>query len=269
VHACSHGSTHRNDRHSNGEFHYASPSQFRRARDWWGPDDDRRMRHRPGRPAANAATRADRRPGRPVLYARRGDRWPRRPGEESAGRGRQAARSAAVYDYVNRQEAELRRQTAGTGVEVIRSGELLLLRLPASGTFDVGRSEFARRRFPRSMRSGLILKRFNQSLSTCSAIPMRRAPRRRTTPCRRSARNRSRPAANPRRFAARVATGAMAPAIPIADNGTPKSARRQSPGGDQAGAAALGAAQLAARGEENLAAGGRLASPMPPSTSGR
>ena len=71
---------------------------------------------------------------------------------------------AAVYDYVNRQEVELRRQTAGTGVEVIRSGELLLLRLPASGTFDVGRSDIRPQAVSTVNEIGLILKRFNQSL---------------------------------------------------------------------------------------------------------
>ena len=71
---------------------------------------------------------------------------------------------AAVYDYVHRQEVELRRQTAGTGVEVIRSGEVLLLRLPASGTFDVGRSDIRPQAVSTVNEIGLILKRFNQSL---------------------------------------------------------------------------------------------------------
>jgi outer membrane protein OmpA-like peptidoglycan-associated protein len=71
---------------------------------------------------------------------------------------------AAVWDYVNRQEVELRRQTAGTGVEVIRSGEVLLLRLPSSGTFDVGRSDIRPQAVSTVNEIGLILKRFNQSL---------------------------------------------------------------------------------------------------------
>lgn len=71
---------------------------------------------------------------------------------------------AAVWDYVNRQEVEFRRQTAGTGVEVIRSGEVLLLRLPASGTFDVGRSDIRPQAVSTVNEIGLILKRFNQSL---------------------------------------------------------------------------------------------------------
>ena len=44
----------------------------------------------------------------------------------------------AVGAYMDRQEADLRRQTVGTGVEVIRSGNDLILRMPSSITFPVG-----------------------------------------------------------------------------------------------------------------------------------
>ena len=40
---------------------------------------------------------------------------------------------------MDRQEAELRRQTAGTGVDVIRQGDDLILRMPAGITFDLDR----------------------------------------------------------------------------------------------------------------------------------
>jgi len=71
---------------------------------------------------------------------------------------------AAVNDYVNRQELELRRETAGTGVEVIRSGELLLLRLPASGTFDVGRADIRPQAASTLAEIGLTLRNYKQSL---------------------------------------------------------------------------------------------------------
>ncbi len=71
---------------------------------------------------------------------------------------------AAVFDYVNRQETELRRQTAGTGVDVIRSGERLLLRLPASGTFDVGSADIKPQALSTISEIGLTLKKYNQSL---------------------------------------------------------------------------------------------------------
>jgi len=44
----------------------------------------------------------------------------------------------AVGAYMDRQEADLRRQTVGTGVEVIRNGNDLILRMPSSITFPVG-----------------------------------------------------------------------------------------------------------------------------------
>ena len=45
---------------------------------------------------------------------------------------------AEVGAYMARQEADLRRQTVGTGVEVIRSGADIVLRMPAAITFPVG-----------------------------------------------------------------------------------------------------------------------------------
>ena len=46
--------------------------------------------------------------------------------------------AVAAGAYMARQEAELRRQTVGTGVEVIRSGGDIVLRMPAAITFPVG-----------------------------------------------------------------------------------------------------------------------------------
>jgi outer membrane protein OmpA-like peptidoglycan-associated protein len=71
---------------------------------------------------------------------------------------------AAAADYVRRQELDLRRQTAGTGVDVIRSGDLIILRLPATLTFDVGRAEIRPQALSTVTEIGLTLKRFNQSL---------------------------------------------------------------------------------------------------------
>lgn len=61
----------------------------------------------------------------------RGDRT-----ERIIGAGIGAVAGGAVGAYMDRQEAELRRQTAGTGVDVIRQGDELLLRMPAGITFD-------------------------------------------------------------------------------------------------------------------------------------
>lgn len=61
--------------------------------------------------------------------------------ERLAGAGIGALAGGAVAYYMNRQEEELRRQTAGTGVDVIRQGDDLILRMPSSVTFDVDRWE--------------------------------------------------------------------------------------------------------------------------------
>jgi len=70
---------------------------------------------------------------------------------------------AAIPAYVSREEIDLRRETAGTGVDVIRVGNVLLLRLPASGTFDVGRSDIKPQAVSTLTEIGLTLKNFNQS----------------------------------------------------------------------------------------------------------
>ena len=59
--------------------------------------------------------------------------------EKIVGAGIGAIAGGAVGDYMNRQEAELRRQTAGTGVDVIRQGDEIVLRMPSGITFDVDR----------------------------------------------------------------------------------------------------------------------------------
>jgi outer membrane protein OmpA-like peptidoglycan-associated protein len=59
--------------------------------------------------------------------------------EQLIGAGIGAIAGGAVGAYMDRQEAELRRQTAGTGVDVIRQGDDLILRMPSSVTFDVDR----------------------------------------------------------------------------------------------------------------------------------
>jgi outer membrane protein OmpA-like peptidoglycan-associated protein len=53
------------------------------------------------------------------------------------GAGIGAVAGGAVGNYMDQQEAELRRQTAGTGVDVIRTGDELVLRMPAGITFPV------------------------------------------------------------------------------------------------------------------------------------
>ncbi len=56
-----------------------------------------------------------------------------------AGVGGLAGGSIGVYQ--DRQEAELRRQTAGTGIVVDREGDVIKLNLPDGVTFDFGRAD--------------------------------------------------------------------------------------------------------------------------------
>jgi len=69
------------------------------------------------------------------LVGGRGDRT-----EKILGAGIGAIAGGAVGAYMDRQEADLRRQTAGTGVEVIRQGDDLVLRMPSGITFPVDSS---------------------------------------------------------------------------------------------------------------------------------
>ncbi|MCL6699046.1 OmpA family protein [Sphingomonas sp. NSE70-1] len=56
------------------------------------------------------------------------------------GVGIGALAGGVVGNYMDQQEAELRRQTAGTGVDVYRQGDELVLRMPSGITFQVDQS---------------------------------------------------------------------------------------------------------------------------------
>ena len=124
-------------------------------------------------------------------------------------------------DYVSREEAELRRQTAGTGVDVIRSGNMLLLRLPAMSTFDVGKSEIRTQAVSTVSEIGLTLKKFNQSLvdvlghtdSTGTAAANQALSQKRAESVAKQLRAKG-------VSAARIATRGYGSTYPIGDNGT-------------------------------------------------
>jgi outer membrane protein OmpA-like peptidoglycan-associated protein len=59
--------------------------------------------------------------------------------ERLVGAGIGAIAGGAVGNYMDRQEADLRRQTAGTGVDVIRQGDDIILRMPSGITFAYDR----------------------------------------------------------------------------------------------------------------------------------
>ena len=57
--------------------------------------------------------------------------------EKIVGVGVGAVAGAGIGYYMDQQEKKLREQTAGTGVDVIRDGDRLILDMPSSVTFDV------------------------------------------------------------------------------------------------------------------------------------
>ena len=61
--------------------------------------------------------------------------------EKIVGAGIGTIAGAAVGQYMDRQERELRRQTAGTGVVVERQGDELLLSMPAGITFPINSAQ--------------------------------------------------------------------------------------------------------------------------------
>jgi len=59
--------------------------------------------------------------------------------ERIIGTGVGALAGGAIGAYMDRQERELRERTAGTGIEVERQGDELILHLPAAVTFPINR----------------------------------------------------------------------------------------------------------------------------------
>ena len=57
--------------------------------------------------------------------------------EKIVGAGIGAIAGAGVGYYLEQQERELRQKTAGTGIDVVRDGDSLVLNMPSEVTFDV------------------------------------------------------------------------------------------------------------------------------------
>ena len=74
------------------------------------------------------------------------------------------AGGAAVGNYMDRQEAELRKQLEGTGVSVTRNGDDLILNMPGNVTFQTGKYNL-KASFREVLDSVvLVLSEFNQTL---------------------------------------------------------------------------------------------------------
>ena len=70
----------------------------------------------------------------------------------------------AVGAYQDRQEAELRRQTAGTGIDVVRDGDVIKLNLPDGVTFDFNRTELKPQFYPALNNVAATLREYNQTM---------------------------------------------------------------------------------------------------------
>ncbi|WP_425603500.1 OmpA family protein [Luteimonas rhizosphaericola] len=70
----------------------------------------------------------------------------------------------AIGAYQDRQEAELRRQTAGTGIQVDREGDTIKLNLPDGVTFDFNRTELKPQFYPALNNVATTLRQYNQTI---------------------------------------------------------------------------------------------------------
>ena len=70
----------------------------------------------------------------------------------------------AIGVYQDRQEAELRRQTAGTGFAVDRDGDVIKLNLPDGVTFDFNKAELKSQFYPALNNVASTLREYNQTI---------------------------------------------------------------------------------------------------------
>jgi outer membrane protein OmpA-like peptidoglycan-associated protein len=70
----------------------------------------------------------------------------------------------AVGAYQDRQEAALRQQTAGTGIEVQRDGDVIKLNLPNGVTFDFAKADLKPQFYPALNNVASTLKEYDQTI---------------------------------------------------------------------------------------------------------
>lgn len=83
--------------------------------------------------------------------------------EKILGAGIGGLAGVAVGSYIDRQEQELRRRTAGTDVEVIRQGDDLVLRMPSSITFATDQAAVQPQFRPTLDQVAQVLRDYNQT----------------------------------------------------------------------------------------------------------
>ena len=80
------------------------------------------------------------------------------------GAGIGALAGGAIGNYQDRQEAELRRETAGTGVEISRDGDVIKLNLPDGVTFDFNRTDIKPQFYPALSTIAGTLRDYHQTI---------------------------------------------------------------------------------------------------------
>ena len=80
------------------------------------------------------------------------------------GAGIGALAGGGIGAYQDRQEAELRRQTAGTGIEVSRDGDVIKLNLPDGVTFDFAKYDLKPQFYPALNNVARTLAEYNQTI---------------------------------------------------------------------------------------------------------
>ena len=70
----------------------------------------------------------------------------------------------SIGAYQDRQEAELRRQTQGTGIQVDRDGDVIKLNLPDGVTFDFGKADLKAQFHPALNNVASTLSQYNQTI---------------------------------------------------------------------------------------------------------
>jgi outer membrane protein OmpA-like peptidoglycan-associated protein len=80
------------------------------------------------------------------------------------GAGIGALAGGGIGAYQDRQEAELRRQTAGTGIDVSRDGDVIKLNLPDGVTFDFAKYDLKPQFYPALNTVAATLKEYNQTI---------------------------------------------------------------------------------------------------------
>ncbi len=80
------------------------------------------------------------------------------------GAGIGALAGVGIGAYQDKQEAELRRQTAGTGVDVQRDGDVIKLNLPDGVTFDFNKTDVKPQFYPALNNIAHTIAQYNQTI---------------------------------------------------------------------------------------------------------